>query len=99
MKEKKERSLPTKLSWYLRMLVGAYLVFIDYQIVQSSKNTGDPLTVPVILAMVLFAAAGSLIVLWGIRGLVRGQYVGGAMDREETGIDANEKEATEDTEQ
>lgn len=91
----KRGGLPTKLSWILRMLVGAYIVFLDYQIIQSSRTTGDPLAPGVIVAMVIFAVSGTALVGWGIRGLSRGEYIGGAMDRDR---EQNQEETHEEIE-
>lgn len=74
--------LPTKVTLTIRVLVGGYLLYTAYSLIDAFKtNTGkEQLFFGVF--MLLFVVCGIFLVVHGVRGLINGKYIGGAMDLE-----------------
>lgn len=66
----------TKLVLSIRVLVGAYVLYMAYGIFTSS----DPKPFFVTLAAIFFVLAGGFLVVWSLLQIARGQYVGGKAD-------------------
>lgn len=63
-------------------MVGAYLLYTAYTLIDTLKtNTGRELVFYAAF-MILFAVVGVLLIVRGIKGLMTGKYVGGALDPE-----------------
>lgn len=75
----KARSLPTPMMLFMRILVGAYLVYTSYEVYKGSLTDGNPGMFFIVCA-VLFAIAGAGVVILGLKDLIKGKYRGGPLD-------------------
>ena len=76
--KKTKRYLPTQSMLSIRAVVGAYLIYLAYDI----ANT-EAITVPrigIILFCILFVIAGIVLVITTIRSFIKGEYIGGKAD-------------------
>ena len=66
--------LPTKVTLTIRVLVGGYLLYTAYSLIDAFKtNTGkEQLFFGVF--MLLFVVCGIFLVVHGVRGLINGKY-------------------------
>ncbi|MGI6011932.1 MAG: hypothetical protein ACOX8H_10625 [Ruminococcus sp.] len=84
-----------RFSYVLRTIAGAYLIYLSYRILESvAKGETGGHTVPVSVAAVIFIILGAVLVIFGVRGLVRMQKEGQQEAEEE---DAEQTEAIEET--
>lgn len=81
----------------IHTLVGAYLLYTAYSLIGALKtNTGKNLVFFAVFMMV-FAVVGIILVVRGVKGLVTGKYVGGALDPEENEVyDISEQDIREE---
>lgn len=77
-----DRRLPGQNSLMIRMLVGAYLLYTSYSLLDSFINGGDMNKYMLGAFIAAFAVIGILLVLFAGRDLYRGKYTGGKMDPE-----------------
>lgn len=78
--------LPTKITLTIHTLVGAYLLYTAYSLIGALKtNTGKNLVFFAVF-MLVFTVVGIILVVRGVKGLVTGKYVGGALDPEENEV-------------
>lgn len=61
-------------SYMVRGLVGAYLVYLMYQLFSESGKSGGTLTLPMIAAGVFMMAAGIYFVIGAAYGMINGIY-------------------------
>lgn len=66
----------TKVVLGIRVLVGAYILYLVYQILSS----GDPKPIPVWIFVVIFIISGLLMVILSGKKLLLGEYEGGKAD-------------------
>lgn len=94
--------LPTKITLTIHTLIGVYLLYTAYSLVDALKtNTGKSL---IFLAafMLVFVVVGGMLIVHSVRGLMTGKYVGGALDPEENevydipGQDAEDQDDSEE---
>lgn len=95
-----DKNLPSQISLMARVLVGGYLLYISYSLVDSFINSQDAHKYMLGAFIAFFAIAGILLILFSGRDLVRGKYVNGKMDsniKEETVevIEQGERDAKE----
>lgn len=84
-KEKKEHhhSLPMKNSLYLRIVVGLYLIYIDYSLPKTFQQKEGTELIFFIGAMVIFGLIAAALLLHSGYCLMKGQYRDGAEDTSE----------------
>lgn len=88
--ERKNSYLPTKLSLFIRIAVGGYLLYIVYTLRDvTQKYTGKELLF-FLVAIALFGILGIFLCIHSIRGFIKGRYEGGAMD---SGSDVDERDS------
>lgn len=88
------KRLPGQNSLMIRILVGAYLLYTSYSLLDSFINGGDTNKYIMGVFTIAFAIIGVLLVFFSGRDLYRGKYVGGKMDPETK--DEAEDESDED---
>ena len=74
------KNLPSQLSLTARVLVGGYLLYISYSLMDSFINSQDAHKYMLGAFIVLFVIAGILLIIFSGRDLVRGKYINGKMD-------------------
>lgn len=90
------KRLPGQNSLLIRILVGAYLLYTSYSLLDSFINGGDTNQYILGAFMIAFAIIGVLLVFLSGRDLYRGKYIGGQMDpktQDEAEDEINEDEA------
>lgn len=93
-KDKKQRSsLPTQMNLVIRIVAGIYLLYLAYSIYGNVGEAEDVGRVVFPLAMLLFVAIGVVIIVFSLRAMQRGEYVGGARD---TGQGTEQKTSPEE---
>lgn len=92
------KRLPVQNSLVIRILVGAYLLYLSYSLSDSFKNGGDTNIYIFGTFTIVFAIIGVLLVFFSGRDLYRGKYIGGKMDPEtqDEAEDETEDEKDED---
>lgn len=79
MNKKEAKYIPTKAMLNVRILAGVYLLFLVYQMYQGLDTTVGSEKTFMIAAVVVFLAAGILLIVFSARALKIGRYIGGAM--------------------
>lgn len=87
--EEKKRYTTTQAVLSIRVLVGAYVIYMAYGILTS----GNDKSIFMILAAILLGIAGAILVALSGLQLMRGQYAGGKADKGE--IEAGEADLIE----
>ncbi len=88
--------LSTKLMLIARVLVGAYLVYTSYSLIDGVVN-GEGRDVYFLgVFMAAFAVIGILLMVFAGRDLLRGKYVGGELDVGETGEEEKASDSDEE---
>lgn len=90
MSKDKKKPLIPKSSLVIRVVAGMYLIYLSYQLVMGlGSNTAEnaPMAVS-IMAAVVFAVCGVIMVFFSGRDFLKGNYQGGIMD-------VSEKESAE----
>lgn len=84
-KEEKSGSglLPTKFMLTVRVLVGAYLVYTAYSLIDGVMNGVGRDKYFLGIFMVAFTIIGILLMFFAGRDLLRGKYIGGELDMSE----------------
>ncbi len=72
----RKRILPTQAVLTIRAIVGGYLLYLTYQILTS----GSEITILMWLALALFIAAGTGLIIMSVKHLICGEYQGGKKD-------------------
>ncbi len=94
--------LPPKFSLTIRILVGAYVIYLSYGLMDGVVGGEGRDKYFLGIFMVAFAVIGLLLVFFSGRDLLRGKYVGGEMDagegETETAENAETKDCAETTE-
>ncbi len=72
----KKPNYPTQAVLTIRTIVGAYVVYLAYQIMTS----GNEITIPMWAAVALFIVAGSGLVIMSVKHFICGEYEGGKKD-------------------
>lgn len=82
MKKSETTKLPTKAGLMIRLMVVAYLIYIIYSLrdVGTRYSGGELAFYIVVLAVFAIFALG--LTIFSVRDLIKGRYVGGAMDTE-----------------
>lgn len=96
--------LPTKAMLIVRILVGGYLFYTAYSLIEGVKSVRGGELVFLCAAMAAFVAFGIGFILFSVKSLKAGKYKGGSMDAgedaqtQETGRieDMEEKDKTEE---
>ncbi len=70
------RGLPDRAVLTIRLIIGGYLLYIDYQIFDDVMRRQGISKYVMIGFMVLFALAGSVLIVLSIRGLFRSEEPG-----------------------
>lgn len=82
--------LPTKFNLTAKLLVGAYLLYTSYSLIDGVINGEGRDKYFLGIFMVAFTIIGILLMLYAGRSLLHGKYVGGELDAGE------EQESTEE---
>lgn len=78
--EQRAVRLPSQLSLLIRILVAGYLLYTVFSMRDvGSRYSGGELMI-FVAAMIVFGAAAAVIGGISARDLMRGRYIGGAMD-------------------
>ena len=72
----KNNNYPTQAALTIRGIVGAYVIYLAYQLMTSK----DELTVIMYAAVGLFIVAGSGLIIMSIKRFISGEYEGGKKD-------------------
>ena len=67
---------PTQLALGIRAIVGAYVLYLAYQIITSDNEV----TVPMWIAVAVFIVAGVALVIMSVKHYISGEYEGGKKD-------------------
>lgn len=86
------RYLTTKAMLIIRILVGGYLLYTAYSLIEGLKVTQGGELVFLAAAMIAFVIFGVCFILFSLKSLKIGKYKGGAMD---AGEDAEEAAGTD----
>lgn len=84
--------LPTKFMLTARVLVGGYLVYISYSLIDGVVNGEGRDRYFFGAFIIAFAIIGILLVAFAGRDLLRGKYVGGELDAGEADAEENTAE-------
>lgn len=97
-KENKRRryGLPTQMSLVIRIAAGLYLLYLAYSMFNAQAQMQGTERVVFIGALLLFAVIGGVLIFTSLRGLQRGEYVGGAADVREDNKDVREDNKKEE---
>ena len=74
--EEKGKKYPPQMSLTIRAIVGAYVLYLAYQIATSDSEV----TIPMWLAVGVFVIAGTGLVIMSIKHFICGEYEGGRKD-------------------
>ncbi len=88
--KKKNKYLVTKTVLMLRAVVGAYLLYTAYSLIGAVKASTGKTLLFFVAAIVAFTVIGGLFVIFSIKAIKEGRFVGGALDE-----NAEEEEAPE----
>lgn len=80
MENRKPKVLVPKLSLFLRIFVGGYLVYTAYGLVDSIVNRQGKDKLFFLIFTVLFAAIGIFLLFFSVKNLLTGVYIGGKAD-------------------
>lgn len=82
MKNTETTKLPTKTGLMIRLMVVAYIIYIIYSLRDvGTRYSGAQLTF-YIAVLAVFAVFAVGLTIFSVRDLIRGRYVGGALDSE-----------------
>ncbi len=86
MGNEKKKYYYSKNMLFIRMLIGGYLVYLAYSLIDSYIKNADkaaessmPLPV-LIIASVIFMAVGLVVAILSLKGLIKGEYKDGKAD-------------------
>lgn len=83
------RLLPTKFSLTIRILVGAYLIYVSYSLIEGVQTSAGREQLFLGFFLVAFAIIGVLLIAFSGKAMTEGRYVDGALDAgEESDEDA-----------
>lgn len=98
---------PTKVTLGIRLVVGAYLLYTSYKLLDGVQNGEGRERMFIGIFMILFVIVGLLLVLFSTYFLLKGRYQGGPADTnqynetgdgfEETAVLEEQAKQTEDT--
>ncbi len=74
--ENSKKNYPTQLALTIRILVGAYVTYLAYQVATSK----DTVTTPMWIAVAIFIIAGVGLIVTSVKHLACGEYEGGRKD-------------------
>lgn len=69
-----EKKLPTKLMLTMRVIVAGYLIYLAYGLKDSFVFPIVTKNIPVMIAAIVFAIAGLVIIFWAARAFLTGNY-------------------------
>ncbi len=72
--------LPTKFTLTVRALVGGYLLYTSYELIDSLASGEPKEKVFFAIAMIAFTIIGIVLLFLSGKSLIKGKYQGGAMD-------------------
>lgn len=72
--------LPTKAMLFIRILLGGYLLYTSYSLIESVFSIQGTEFVFLLLALIAFVLFGCGFIFFSLKGLKNGKYKGGAMD-------------------
>ena len=87
--------LPSKFMLMVRMLVGAYLLYTSYTLVQSLIAGTAKNKYVFAVVVVLFTIIGIGLIIVSLWHMYKGRYVGGALDAGEPQAEVTEAEVTQ----
>ncbi|MBE5927788.1 MAG: hypothetical protein E7267_00200 [Lachnospiraceae bacterium] len=104
MNNEKKKYYYSKNMLFIRMLIGGYLVYLAYSLIESYISNADKVSnssmpVPVlIIASIIFMAVGLAVAIISLKGIIKGEYKGGKADfsEEEYSEDAIEENIAEE---
>ena len=84
--------LPTKFMLTIRVLVGAYLLYTSYSLIDGVVNGAGRDKYFLGFFMIAFTIIGILLMLFAGRDLLRGKYIGGELDAGDPDADGDEED-------
>ncbi len=72
----KRTNYPTQTVLTIRAIVGAYVMYLAYQIITSDNEV----TIPMWIAVAVFIVAGAALVIMSVKHFICGEYEGGKKD-------------------
>lgn len=94
MKEKKKTPLASKMMLTTRVLVGAYLLYVSYSLIESVKTGADSRRLVMAFFLAAFALIGLILIVFSGKALADGRYTGGSQDPQKEAEDAGSEEAS-----
>lgn len=94
-KNNKNKRLSGQNSLLIRILVGAYLLYSSYSMLDSFINGGDINKYILRAVVIAFAIIGILLIFFSGRDLYRGNYIGGRMDPEDGAEDEKDEDSAQ----
>lgn len=80
MEKKDKRSLATKWSLVIRLLVGGYLIYTAYTLIEAIKTKNGMEQLFFIVFTALFTILGIILILMSGKSFIKGEYEGGSAD-------------------
>lgn len=97
-KNEKKTSKPAQITVILRMVAGAYLIYLAVGLLgEAMKATGGRQLLQ-IGSMLLFMAVGAVLCVWSLRKLIKGEYLHPGEGEDESGEETQVNEEPEDKE-
>jgi len=87
--------LPTKFALIMRILVGIYLLYTSYSLIDGVTNGEGRDKYLFGIFVIVFAVIGVVLLVYAIRNLQSGKYVGGALDAGEDENESVEQSSTD----
>ena len=94
--KKKRSGLPTQMGLIFRMAAGGYLMYLAYNIYNSSGEVQGMEKIAFAASIVLFGVIGVVVIVQSLRAMQRGEYEGGAGDHRKDSVSSEEEAAKPD---
>lgn len=88
--------LTTKFMLTVRMMVGAYLVYTAYSLLDGLATAAGGEKIIFIIVMIAFPVIGGALIIHSALSIYKGKYVDGSMD---AGLDEDEEKDVVETEE
>lgn len=78
-----KRNSDTKIGLTLRVLVALYVLYLAYGLIQGFGETSGNDRIFIAIAIIVFIAAGGVILFFSVKKLIRKEYIDVAQDIED----------------
>lgn len=78
--KKRQRLLVPKFTLMLRIIIGGYLLYTSYSLIEAITTTTGKEQLLFILATAVFTIVGIICIFFSVRSFSRGEYQGGSAD-------------------